>query len=76
MSTDKLVKEALQFIEDAPSFKTRNEKIIASHKAKELVLAINEVYKESKDPQLMEIMKQLTAIKQKVEKRLKGRLTP
>ncbi|WP_369048669.1 hypothetical protein [Tenacibaculum sp. UWU-22] len=71
-----LVNEAIEFENNAKEFKTRNDKIIASHKAKELILSINEVYKETKETELMDIMKRITAIKQKLEKRLKGRLTP
>jgi hypothetical protein len=40
-----------------------------------LVLGLNEIYKENKDPKIMDIMKRITVIKQKFEKRLKGRLT-
>jgi len=36
-------------------------------------LGVNEIYKTSKDPKLMDLMKRLTTIKQKIEKRLKGR---
>jgi len=36
-------------------------------------LEINDVYKETKDSDLMDLMKRLTVIKQKIEKRLKGR---
>lgn len=74
MSKEELVKEALAFEELQTSFKSRNDKIIASHKAKELILGINEYYKETKDVELMDIMKRITLIKQKVEKRLKMRL--
>ena len=76
MNIKELVKEALDFEERHKEFKTRNDKIIASHKAKELILSINEVYKENKDSELMDLMKRITVIKQKLEKRLKGRLTP
>ncbi|MDE0534711.1 MULTISPECIES: hypothetical protein [unclassified Tenacibaculum] len=69
-----LLQEALEFEKNYKSFKTRNEKILASRKAKEIILSINEVYKKSKDKQLMDVMKRITTIKQKVEKRLKGRL--
>ena len=31
------------------------------------------IYKSSKDPKLMDLMKDLTLVKQKIEKRLKGR---
>lgn len=74
MSTVSIVQEALEFERNYKSFKTRNEKILASRKAKEIVLSINEVYKKTKDTQLMDVMKRITKIKQKVEKRLKGRL--
>jgi len=70
-----LLKSAAEFEENVSSFKSRDERIKASHTAKELVLGLNEIYKESKDPEIMEIMKRITAIKQKFEKRLKGRLT-
>ncbi|MBE7692965.1 hypothetical protein G1K75_07790 [Tenacibaculum finnmarkense] len=74
MSTLNLVEEALDFEKNHKSFRTRNEKIVASRKAKEIVLAINEIYKKSRDKKLMDIMKRITLIKQKIEKRLKGRL--
>ena len=40
---------------------------------KSIILEINEVYKANKKPELMELMKELTIVKQKIEKRLKGR---
>tara|TARA_B100000767_G_C19296262_1_gene341593 strand:+ start:23 stop:244 length:222 start_codon:yes stop_codon:yes gene_type:complete len=68
--------KALEFEENVATFKSRDERIKASHMAKDIVLALNEVYKVSKDPSIMEVMKRITAIKQRFEKRLKGRLTP
>ena len=68
-----LLKEANELEENYKSFKSRNERIIASKKAKELVLEINKVYKETKDQDLMDVMKRITEIKREVEKRLKGR---
>ena len=53
--------------------KSTNEKIVASREVKSLILELNEIYKENKDPDLMDMMKRLTLIKRKVEKRLKGR---
>ncbi|MFC2109419.1 hypothetical protein ACFLRU_03435 [Bacteroidota bacterium] len=70
-----IIKRALEFEENESSFKSRDERIRASHTAKELVLGLNEVYKENKDPEIMDIMKRITVIKQKFEKRLKGRLS-
>jgi hypothetical protein len=69
-----IIDRALEFETKKTSFKTRNEKIIASREAKELILSINEIYKENKDPELMDIMKRLTVIKQKIEKRLKMKI--
>lgn len=68
-----IINEALQFEQEKMTFKTTSDRIKASRKAKELILGVNEVYKESKDATLMDLMKRLTVIKQKIEKRLKGR---
>jgi hypothetical protein len=70
-----LLERALEFEENVSTFKSRDERIKASHTAKELVLSLNEIYKENKDPSIMDLMKRITAIKQKFEKRLKGRLS-
>lgn len=67
------IKEALDFEKEKTTFKTSSERIVASRKAKEYILGLNEIYKENKDPEIMVIMKRLTVIKQKIEKRLKGR---
>lgn len=75
MTTLNLIEEAIEFEKNHKSFKTRNEKIIASRKAKEIVLSINTIYKKNKDQNLMNIMKRITVIKQKLEKRLKGRIS-
>ncbi len=68
-----IINEALQFEQEKLTFKTTSDRIKASRKAKELILGVNELYKESKDSTLMDLMKRLTVIKQKIEKRLKGR---
>ena len=70
---NKLLQEALDFELNHKSFKTRNEKVIASRKAKELVLSINDIYKITREASLMDVMKKITLIKKKLEKRLKGR---
>ena len=75
MTIISLIKEAKEFEKEYTSFKTRNEKILASRKAKEIVLSINNVYKNTKDENLMNIMKRITVLKQKLEKRLKGRIS-
>ena len=73
MSTVELVSQALEFEKNEKSFKTRNEKIIAAKKAKEMILDINEVYKKNNEQNLMSIMKRLSLIKIKLEKKLKIR---
>ncbi len=72
METD-LINEALHFEQQKTTFKTTSDRIVASRKAKELILRLNEIYKENKDAAIMDHMKRLTEIKRKIEKRLKGR---
>jgi hypothetical protein len=69
----KIIDEALEFETRKLSFQTTSDRIIASRKVKALILGVNEVYKESQDPELMDLMKRLTVIKKKIEVRLKGR---
>ncbi|MGB5171079.1 hypothetical protein [Eudoraea sp.] len=52
---------------------TTNDRIVASREAKTLILEINEMYKTTKDDKLMDLMKRLTVLKRKLEKRLKGK---
>jgi hypothetical protein len=66
-----LVEKALEFEQRKLSLKSTNDRILASREVKALILGINEFYKKSKDPELMDLMKRLTLIKQHVEKRLK-----
>ena len=66
-----LVEQALEFEQRKLSLKSTNDRIIAAKKVKTMILGINEIYKKTKNPELMDIMKRLTVIKQKVEKRLK-----
>jgi len=70
-----LVQKALEFEQRKLILKSTNDRILASKEVKLLILSLNEVYKETKDPELMDLMKRLTVIKQKVEKRLKLRVT-
>ncbi len=70
-----ILERALEFEQRKTSFKTTNERIIATREAKELILSLNEIYKKDKDAEVMDLMKRLTVIKQKIEKRLKGRQT-
>ncbi len=69
-----IVNEALEFEQTNMKSLSTSDRVEISRKAKSLILDLNELYKRKKDEQIMDIMKRLTAIKQKVEKRLKGRL--
>ncbi|NQW37431.1 MAG: hypothetical protein HQ471_10540 [Flavobacteriales bacterium] len=65
-----IVEKGIEFEQRKISLKTTNERIIASKEVKSLILGINEIYKKTKNPNLMDLMKRLTLIKKKVEKRL------
>ncbi|WP_297795968.1 hypothetical protein [uncultured Eudoraea sp.] len=52
---------------------TTNDRIVASREVKALILELNELYKQTQDATLMDLMKRLTVLKKKLEKRLKGR---
>jgi hypothetical protein len=66
-------KKGKNFLEKKLKFKNTSERIEASREVKSIILEINELYKKNKDQSLMDLMKELTVIKQKIEKRLKGR---
>lgn len=66
----KLINEALEFEKTSLKSLSTSDRVKISRRAKELILALNEIYKQNKDADIMDIMKRLTAIKKKVEKRL------
>ncbi|WP_369993719.1 hypothetical protein [Winogradskyella sp.] len=68
-----IVEKAKEFETRKLKFKNTSDRILASREVKDLILGVNEVYKKKKDQKLMDLMKRLTVIKQKIEKRLKGR---
>ena len=68
-----LIERALEFENRKKSSLSTSERVQFSREAKELILGLNEIYKKEKDDEIMDIMKRLTVIKQKIEKRLKGR---
>ena len=68
-----IIEKATEFEKRKHVYKSTNEKIVASREVKSLILELNEIYKENKDSDIMEMMKRLTLIKRKIEKRLKGR---
>jgi len=70
-----IVQKALEFEQRKISLKTTNDRIIASKEVKALILGINEIYKKTINPDLMDLMKRLTVIKKKVEKRLNFKVT-
>ncbi len=68
-----LLEEAEAFENASMSNMSTSDRVAASREAKRLVLALNVVYKETKDSEIMDAMKRLTEKKKKIEKRLKGR---
>lgn len=68
-----LIEKALEFETRKKRGLTTSDRVKLSREAKALILGLNEIYKVKKDAKIMEIMKRLTVIKQKIEKRLKGR---
>ncbi|WP_010182281.1 hypothetical protein [Aquimarina agarilytica] len=68
-----LMERALEFEQRKQTFITTSDRIEASREVKALILDLNQIYKETKEAEIMDLMKRLTLIKQKIEKRLKGR---
>ncbi len=67
-----LIKKADEIL-NSPKPKTTNERIVASRSIKDLNLALFDVYKKENDTSIMDLMKELTELKKKIDKRLKGR---
>ncbi|NJB71877.1 hypothetical protein GGR42_002339 [Saonia flava] len=67
-----LLEKALEFEHRKMSNMSTSDRVAATREAKALILSINEIYKETKDADLMDIMKRLTVKKKKIEKRLNG----
>jgi len=68
-----LIEKALEYEKRKMRFPTTRDRIMAAREEKDLILSLNEIFKKNKDPNIMEIMKRLTVIKQRIEKRLKGK---
>ena len=68
-----LINKALEFEQRKMRSLSTSDRVKISREAKRLILALNKIYMEKKDENIMDLMKRLTKIKQKVEKRLKGR---
>ena len=71
-SVEDLLTQAEEYEQLAMSHMSTSDRVKYSREGKALVLAINEIYKESKDPDLMDWMKRVTAKKQKIEKLIKN----
>ncbi|MEY8848752.1 hypothetical protein AB9K26_08045 [Psychroserpens sp. XS_ASV72] len=68
-----VINRALEFEQRKRKSLSTSDRVKISREAKSLILELNTIYKQKKDQKIMDIMKRLTAIKQKVEKRLKGK---
>jgi len=66
---------ALEFESRKMSGMTTSNRVEASREVKALILELNEIYKKDKDEEIMDVMKRLTVIKRKIEKRLNGNPT-
>lgn len=69
----KILEEAQEFLSAKMTHMSTSDRVAASREAKRLILAINELFKESKDSDLMDLMKELTVKKKRIDVRLKGR---
>ena len=58
-----ILEKALDFENAKMSNMSTSDRVVASREAKRLILAINEIYKQNKDAELMDLMKRLTAKK-------------
>ena len=65
----KLIENAIEFENRKMSNMTTSDRVEASREAKSLILSLNEIYKKTKDSELMDLMKRLTAKKRKIERR-------
>lgn len=68
-----LIDKALEFETRKMRSLSTSDRVKLSREAKALILGLNEIYKTKKDDSIMDIMKRLTVIKRKIEKRLNGK---
>lgn len=68
-----VIAKAQEFEKQKRSNLSTSDRVKISREAKSLILGLNEIYKEKKDAKIMDLMKRLTVIKKKIEKRLNGR---
>ncbi|MFT4678610.1 MAG: hypothetical protein ACI84C_002266 [Flavobacteriales bacterium] len=74
-TTEETIEDALDFEKKSMGKMSASDRVSASREAKALVLRINEIYKKTQDPSLMDLMKLVTKKKQKIDKRLNYRST-
>ncbi|MDD7887888.1 hypothetical protein [Flavivirga sp. 57AJ16] len=67
-----LIDRALEFEQRKMRSLSTSDRVKISREAKALILDLNKIYKAKKDEKIMDMMKRITVIKRKVEKRLKG----
>jgi hypothetical protein len=65
---------ALEFESRKMSGMTTSDRVESSRQAKSLILELNELYKKEKNDNIMDVMKRLTLIKRKIDKRLNGKM--
>ena len=68
-----IIEKALEFEQTKLRSLSTSDRVKIARQAKSLILELNEIYKRKKDKKIMDIMKRLTVIKRKVEKRLNGK---
>lgn len=68
-----IIEKALEFEQTKLRSLSTSDRVKIARQAKSLILELNEIYKRKKDEKIMDIMKRLTVIKRKVEKRLNGK---
>ena len=57
-----IIDKAIEFENRKHVYKSTNEKIVASREVKSLILELNEIYKENKDSDIMEMMKFISCL--------------
>lgn len=69
------IEKALEFEQTSLRSLSTSDRVKLSRQAKSLILELNQIYKKKKDEKIMDLMKRLTTIKRKVEKRLPTTVT-
>lgn len=69
------IEKALEFEQTNLKSLSTSDRVKLSRQAKSLILELNQIYKKKKDEKIMDLMKRLTTIKRKIEKRLSTTVT-